>query len=293
VQIAVIIPTFNDGPPLAQAIDSALALGEHVHVIVIDDGSTPPATVIPSPRVHLIAQANAGPSVARNTGLDFAATLPINWVIFLDADDQLLPGVLDTINLAQQHSWVCALSARREVRASTSGTDIITFRKAPPEWEGKVLPNPGDVWRPIFIFGTTGVVIHRRVIDAGLRFDTRIRHGQDREFLRRVAAFGPLGISPHESVRYTLRGDGENVSGRKHLATRTRDFVIMMDQWCDDACRHHWQEASVWLLNQLSKHSRDQAAFANLASAMQRHHLRIPLKPRLRWLWRSTFTRSS
>lgn len=293
MQIAVIIPTFNDGPSLARAIDSALALGDHVRVIVVDDGSNPPASVATHARVTLIRQANAGPSVARNAGLDLAATQAIDWVIFLDADDTLLPGVLETIALAKQQSWLCALSARREARITPEGTEITTFRKVPPEWEGKPLPQPGDVWRPIFIFGTTGVVIHRRVIEAGLRFDARIKHGQDREFLRRVAGLGPVGISPHEAVRYTLRGDGANVSGRKHLANRTRDFVLMMDQWCDDACRHHWQEASIWLLNQLSKHSDDAAAFASLTSAMQRHRLRIPLKPRLRQFWRSMLHRPS
>jgi glycosyltransferase involved in cell wall biosynthesis len=290
MRIAVVIPTFNDGASLGLAAASAIALrergGDQVHVIVVDDGSNPPATVSDSTHVEIIQQVNAGPSAARNAGMERALAIGVDWVIFLDADDQLLPGVIDSIHLAQREGWACVLSARREVRLTDAGTEISTFRKVPPEWEGKVLPSPGDVWRPIFIFGTTGVVIHQRVMEAGLRFDVRIKHGQDREFLRRVAAFGPLGISPHEAVRYTLRGDGGNVSGRKHLATRTRDFVLMMDQWCDDACRHHWQEASVWLLNQLSKYCQDAQAFASLTSAMHRHGLKVPIKPRLRWMIR-------
>ncbi|MEM8821745.1 MAG: glycosyltransferase family A protein [Pseudomonadota bacterium] len=86
--ISVIVPTFNDGPHLAEALASIARQGRgDMEVIVVDDGSDPPveaevARLLPSAK--LIRQANAGPSAARNRGIEAARG---QFVTFLDADD--------------------------------------------------------------------------------------------------------------------------------------------------------------------------------------------------------------
>ena len=65
-------------------------------VIVIDDGSDPPAMPRTDERVRLVRQANAGPSAARNAGLDHVSK-PI--AVFLDADDVLLPAISRSIDV--------------------------------------------------------------------------------------------------------------------------------------------------------------------------------------------------
>src|ERR1051325_1413095 len=92
--ISVIIPCYNQGHYLAQAIDSALdQLYPSLEVIVVDDGSTDgtPLVAASYPAVRLVRQPNSGLAAARNRGL---ADCRGTYVVFLDADDRLEPGAL-------------------------------------------------------------------------------------------------------------------------------------------------------------------------------------------------------
>src|SRR5206468_3147814 len=89
--VAIIIPCFGQARFLAGAIDSAVRQWTRPReVIVVDDGSTEDLSkvVCGFPGVQLIRQRNRGLAAARNTGLMAAAAKRI---IFLDADDRLLP----------------------------------------------------------------------------------------------------------------------------------------------------------------------------------------------------------
>lgn len=91
--VAVVIPCFNSGPFLTDAVDSALAQSHPaLEVIVVDDGSQDRRTLealeaLPE-QVRLITQANAGPAAARNTAI---ASAGAPFVLPLDADDRLGP----------------------------------------------------------------------------------------------------------------------------------------------------------------------------------------------------------
>lgn len=98
--VTVIIPCFNQGRYLAEAITSArLAYEGPLEVIVVDDGSTDPKTErwlreaeAMGEYVRTIRQQNRGLSGARNTGLRAASG---DYVQFLDTDDLIIPGKLD------------------------------------------------------------------------------------------------------------------------------------------------------------------------------------------------------
>ena len=91
IKISVIMPIYNAGEYLTRAIGDVLSqtLSE-IELICVDDGSTDNSPKIikqfssKDKRVKLIKQKNAGPSVARNTGLKVAKG---RYIIFLDADD--------------------------------------------------------------------------------------------------------------------------------------------------------------------------------------------------------------
>ena len=92
--VSVVITTYNHARFLVEAIESAL--GQTVvpaEVIVVDDGSTDdPASVVSRyPEVQLIRQSNQGLAAARNTGWRAACG---HYVVFLDADDRLMPQAL-------------------------------------------------------------------------------------------------------------------------------------------------------------------------------------------------------
>ncbi len=96
--ISIIVTNYNYGRYLRAAIDSALAQTySHVEVIVVDDGSTDESReVIESygKRIAPIMKANGGHGSALNAG--FAASRG-EIVIFLDADDELLPEAVDQV----------------------------------------------------------------------------------------------------------------------------------------------------------------------------------------------------
>lgn len=117
VDVAVIIPAHNVEDYIAQALESVLAQKPSFsRIIVIDDGSTDgTAEVVQRYRrqnVELFQQANAGQSVARNVGLELSSN---RFVLFLDADDWLAPGL--------SHSFEAAL-------ANTPQLDMFLFSGA-------------------------------------------------------------------------------------------------------------------------------------------------------------------
>jgi GT2 family glycosyltransferase len=93
--VSVIIPLYNQGRYLREAVESARASGyADVEIVVVDDGSTEAATVAAFDAltgVVKVRQHNAGLPAARNTGI---AASHGRYVVPLDADDALPPGFL-------------------------------------------------------------------------------------------------------------------------------------------------------------------------------------------------------
>lgn len=89
--VSIIIPTYNDGLLVCQAIDCALnQTYENREIIVVDDGSTDNTEQVLNEkykdRIVYIRQENKGAGGARNTGLRNASG---KYLQFLDADDLL------------------------------------------------------------------------------------------------------------------------------------------------------------------------------------------------------------
>ena len=96
--VSVVIPVFNAGDYLAQALDSvARQTYRDFEVVVIDDGSTDRRTLAlleaaaTNPGVTVHRTPNGGPSRARNAGVEHARGA---YVLPLDADDYLAPAFL-------------------------------------------------------------------------------------------------------------------------------------------------------------------------------------------------------
>jgi glycosyltransferase involved in cell wall biosynthesis len=92
--ISVIIPCFNQARFLAEAIESVLnQTYPQTQIVVVDDGSTDATREVASryPNVRFLRQRNRGPAAARNSG---ARESTGSYLVFLDADDRLLPHAL-------------------------------------------------------------------------------------------------------------------------------------------------------------------------------------------------------
>lgn len=96
--VSVVIPCFNHGEFLAEAIASVISMKrDDVELIVVDDGSTDERTAkemagLSAQGIHLIRQSNQGLAAARNAAV---LTSRGKYILPLDADNRLRPAYID------------------------------------------------------------------------------------------------------------------------------------------------------------------------------------------------------
>lgn len=91
--ISIVIPLYNKKYTIERCIKSVLYQNySNIEIIVVDDGSTDGsgelAYGMKNDKIIYLRKENGGVSSARNYGVKFAHG---EWIIFLDADDYLLP----------------------------------------------------------------------------------------------------------------------------------------------------------------------------------------------------------
>lgn len=109
VKISIIIPLYNKAKYVTKCLASVKKQTfADFEVIIVNDGSTDNSVEIVNQfqdeRIKLINKKNGGPSSARNRGIQEATG---DWILFLDADDLLLPFALEYLyNLTLQNSGI-------------------------------------------------------------------------------------------------------------------------------------------------------------------------------------------
>lgn len=92
--VSVVMPCYNDGATIGEAVASALnQTYPYLEVVVVDDGSTDPATQAwfagpKDARVRTLSTHHLGPSQARNAAIEAAAGA---YILPLDSDDTIEP----------------------------------------------------------------------------------------------------------------------------------------------------------------------------------------------------------
>jgi glycosyltransferase involved in cell wall biosynthesis len=125
VRVSVIIPCFNQGGFVREALESIEVLDNNaVEIIIVNDGSTDPETnkildLLAKEGYHVIFQNNKGLAGARNAGILEAVG---DYILPLDADNQLLPGFLTRgITLFDNHPEVAVIYGNAEFFGDKSG----------------------------------------------------------------------------------------------------------------------------------------------------------------------------
>src|SRR5437867_2880272 len=96
-KVSVIVPCYNLGRYLDEAVDSVLAQSfQDFEIVVVDDGSTDPETQALlagycRPKTRVVRLAHGGLAAARNAGIAESAG---EYLCALDADDRLRPTFL-------------------------------------------------------------------------------------------------------------------------------------------------------------------------------------------------------
>lgn len=105
--IGVVIPCYKAEHTLRQTVESVLqGAPDNLQLVLVEDGSPDgtgalcDALATQDPRVTALHQPNGGASAARNAGLDTLCRSGAEWVLFVDADDTLLPGLWQALPAA-------------------------------------------------------------------------------------------------------------------------------------------------------------------------------------------------
>jgi len=192
IKVSCIIPTYNNsGDQIRGAIDSVLnSMYPVSEVVLVDDGSTDSTafSVVKELRekgynnIVFIKQDNKGPSAARNKGVEICSN---DWLIFLDADDRLLPdGLSAKIDKIPNHE--------SEILAGLFGTFIWSNsgeaqffssvdRQLKPRDVGVMGKAPG---------GLPSYLLKREVYRSVGGLDETLYFNEDIDFILRVIARG-------------------------------------------------------------------------------------------------------
>jgi glycosyltransferase involved in cell wall biosynthesis len=141
--VSVVIPLYNKRNHIKRAIQSVLdQTFRDFEVIVVNDGSSDGGAEIPrailDPRVHVIDQANAGVSVARNKGIGESQT---EMIAFLDADDEWKPTFLETVLRLSRRFPECGAFGTAWEMVDVCGQKTMPHYELPAgPWEG-IIPN--------------------------------------------------------------------------------------------------------------------------------------------------------
>ena len=195
--VSVIIPCYNQGGYLPDALASIWEQAyPAVEVIVVDDGSSDTTQEVAAtyPAVKYIYQSNQGPSVARNTGVVHSSGL---YVVFLDADDWLLPNALQT-NVAYllQHPDAAFVSGgHRKVYVATG---------AIAEQTQAVMDNHYFHLLHGNYIGMLATVMCQRWIFNLLAFDPELRGSEDYDLYLRIARRYPVVHHTHLIAAYRI-----------------------------------------------------------------------------------------
>lgn len=180
-QISVIIPLYNKEAIIERSLRSVLSQNyQDFDVVIVNDGSTDRSMEIvrsiQDPRIVLIEQENGGPSKARNTGVKYAKG---EWVIFLDADDELLPNAL---------SHLYALTRVHPEANIIDGSFIVKSRDTEQKktFSDRIIKNNYKSFFYRETLPSTGHTLFKSDLLKSFPYNTSIRRYEDVELIMRI-----------------------------------------------------------------------------------------------------------
>lgn len=237
--VSVIIPTYNRGHCVTDAIDSALGQTHRaVEVVVLDDGSTDGTDGLIAeryrhePRVRYVQQANAGVVAARNAALERCTG---DYVAFLDSDDTWFPWKLE-LQLAALTAEPRAGMVWTDMEAVDPDGRVVHARYlrrmyGAYRWQpgsdklfsrafrldlaavGQVQAYAGDIYRRMIagnLIHTSTVLLTRRRLEQVGGFDPALKvSGEDYDFHLRTCREGPVAFLDVASIRYRTGMDDQ------------------------------------------------------------------------------------
>ena len=212
MDVAVVIPARQAEATVAACLDSLLVqTSSKWEAIVVDDGSTDATASIASRyaaidvRIRVVTQHRSGVSSARNAGI---AATSSEWLLFLDADDWLLPPALERLSAAGTARSLDAVYGGW-VRVTPRGEHVVE-RYTPDE---EMIFTTLAGFCP---FAIHACIVRRQAVEEVEGFDPSLRSCEDWDLWQRVARTGArfaaitdvvacYRMRPHSASRNALR----------------------------------------------------------------------------------------
>lgn len=196
VEISVVIPVYNAAAYLAAAVASVRAQkAERLEIILVNDGSVDESRAVIAtlgPDVIVIDQPNAGPSAARNRGVERARG---SIIAFLDADDIWPDGRLALMRDAfEREPALDVVMGRTEM-----------FGEGATQLDGLEFEDDRN-GRKVQIAPVVGCALfRRRVLERVGPFDETLRRYEDHDwFIRAREAGAAIRILAEVTLRYRV-----------------------------------------------------------------------------------------
>lgn len=213
--VSVVIPCYNQGRYLWDAVDSVLRQTyPHVEAIVVDDGSTDETAAVAASfgeRIRVLTQENAGLAAARNAGIR-AADAP--YLMVLDADDTIDPDCVERrlrFFLEDQTVGIVAGGFR------LVDERLVPYPDAQQRWRSPRGSSPSlyvrEAWSP-----TCGLMLSRRALMVCGMFDPFLRACEDWDLQMRITRRFKHVYEPEMRANY-----------RQLPGSMSRDHLVMVD----------------------------------------------------------------
>ena len=228
--VTVVIPTYNYGHFISDAVDRALGQTyPKIEIVVVDDGSnddTAEQLKKYGNRIRCIYQENQGAPAARNRGIQEARG---EYIAFLDSDDIWFPEkISDQMQLVNQAGYdavVCAKSSVKGIGRPLAFADCF-------------IASPG--------FGSSALV-KRSVFDEIGRFDETGQGAEDREMMLRLTRSGrKLGVVTGKY--FWIRQHNANMSSNPRPTHRNFRYVLKKVFTWPEARHRYLLKAKAWSL---------------------------------------------
>jgi len=211
--ISVVIPNYNYGRFLGQAIESVLEQTyKHVQLIVVDNESTDNSVEVAmqfGDKLTLIRKPHGGVSSARNLGFSQALG---EFICFLDSDDTWLPQKLASQLVALQSSSAGVVYSGVNLCNQDMKREAVLTPKFRGNCADKFLRHPTSA---IILLGCSNAMIKREIaVEVGL-FNTSLHFSADWDYFRRVCDLA--------DVEYV---DALDVNYRRHQKSMSSGSIV-------------------------------------------------------------------
>lgn len=222
--VSVVIPTYNYGRFIKDAISSVLDQTRSAsEIVVVDDGSTDETAAVVAAfgkAVRYIRQDNAGVCAARNRGVSESTG---ELIAFLDADDTIEPSNLEkqVARFESDDEIGLVHCAMREFADETGETIRVHMKGGEAHvadnlllWDGPLIVAPG------------AVIVSRKAFDRVGGFDTRMKVSEDWDFCYRVARLFKVGFVAEPLLNYR----SHNASAHHNLENMERGMLMFYEK---------------------------------------------------------------